>query len=530
MTKPRPGSGFDDEPEFQPVGQGVQNVDGSWMRDANGRLITRKVTPTTEERGSEMLTMKSALRIARDTQFPELEQALLVEKDAGADFVSVTPNDTMTDLTVQQPSGIMVAWMLPEEYGTTLTVEGGVTDHHVTLSYLGDVTALSADDQRRLIGVVAEVASRHEGVAGTIGGTGTFDNDDNLVWWAGVHIPDLGVIQEDLETALAGAGFTNASSYADEPWTPHVTLAYLPAGSEAPNIDVAPFEAVVDCLTVAIGGTRYDLPLQPINWQEQAPNTGETVRPDGGIEMPPRIVTPFVPSVLSKGKVRKDETGISVNPATGEEWRYTLGPVYIPGEMDAHGDSVDPDVLELAIHDYVKSGDRLIRMQHDIDTIAGEWVGLLVWPWEVDMPVTDPDTGEETVQHFPANTPFMGVEWTPDVWEDVKAGKIRGYSLGGIADFFTVDLYDDEGEPLTTLENAKYSADDRKAMAKKGQAMPDGSYPIGDKADLANAIKAVGRGGGSHNAIRAFIMRRARALGATGSIPINWKADGSLKE
>jgi hypothetical protein len=193
--------------------------------------------------------------------------------------------------------------------------------------YLGDVTALSADDQRRLIGVVAEVAGRHEGVAGTIGGTGTFDNDDSLVWWAGVHIPDLATIQEDLETTLVGAGFANASSFSDEPWSPHVTLAYLPAGSEAPNVDVAPFEAVVNCLTVAIGGTRYDLPLQPIDWQAQGPNAGEEVQPDGSISMPERIVTPFVPSVVQKDA---GETGISVNPETGDEWRYTLGPVYIP--------------------------------------------------------------------------------------------------------------------------------------------------------------------------------------------------------
>jgi hypothetical protein len=198
--------------------------------------------------------------------------------------------------------------------------------------------------------------------------------------------------------------------------------------------------------------------------------------------------------------------------------------------MDAHGDSVDPDVLELAIQDYVRSGDRDIRLQHDTDVVAGEWVGLLVWPWAVSIPVTDTDTGEQTTQDFPPNTPFMGVVWEPDVWEDVKAGNIRGYSLGGTADFFTVDLYGDDGEPLTELMNAKYSAEDKRTMAKNGTAMPDGSYPIGDKADLEKAIQAVGRGNADHDAIRRFIMKRAKALGAMGSIPINWKADGSLKE
>jgi hypothetical protein len=38
-----------------------------------------------------------------------------------------------------------------------------------------------------------------------------------------------------------------------------------------------------------------------------------------------------------------------------------------------------------------------------------------------------------------------------------------------------------------------YSADDRRAMAKAGDALPDGSFPIKDKEDLKNAIQAFGR-------------------------------------
>jgi hypothetical protein len=75
----------------------------------------------------------------------------------------------------------------------------------------------------------------------------------------------------------------------------------------------------------------------------------------------------------------------------------------------------------------------------------------------------------------------------------------------------------------------KYNADDRKRMASSGQAMDDGSYPIADADDLDNAIHAVGRGGASHNAIRAHIIKRAKALGLSSRIPDNWNDDGSLK-
>ena len=77
---------------------------------------------------------------------------------------------------------------------------------------------------------------------------------------------------------------------------------------------------------------------------------------------------------------------------------------------------------------------------------------------------------------------------------------------------------------------AKYTDDDRETMAKSGEALPDGSYPIKDKADLDNAIHAVGRGGSDHDAIRKHIIARAHALGAPDAIPSNWSADGSLKD
>ena len=83
--------------------------------------------------------------------------------------------------------------------------------------------------------------------------------------------------------------------------------------------------------------------------------------------------------------------------------------------------------------------------------------------------------------------------------------------------------------PGPGVSNAdKYNADDRKRMAGNGQAMPDGSYPIADSEDLDNAIRAVGRGSGSHDAIRAHIIKRAAALGLSSRIPDDWGADGSI--
>lgn len=58
------------------------------------------------------------------------------------------------------------------------------------------------------------------------------------------------------------------------------------------------------------------------------------------------------------------------------------------------------------------------------------------------------------------------------------------------------------------------------------------SYPIttcDGENSVATAIKAVGRGSGSHNAIRKHIATRAKSLGCSSLLPDNWNADGSLK-
>lgn len=69
----------------------------------------------------------------------------------------------------------------------------------------------------------------------------------------------------------------------------------------------------------------------------------------------------------------------------------------------------------------------------------------------------------------------------------------------------------------------------RQMAEEKGQALPGGRFPIRNRADLENAIRAVGRAKGSHDAVRRFIIKRAKALGLSDLIPSNWASDGSLK-
>src|SRR4051812_17319025 len=88
--------------------------------------------------------------------------------------------------------------------------------------------------------------------------------------------------------------------------------------------------------------------------------------------------------------------------------------------------------------------------------------------------------------------------------------------------------------PVKTKDEAaeearQFSAQQRKKLAKKGQAQPGGSFPIANEQDLRNAIAAYGR---SKNkaATKAHIIKRARALGLTRLLPDAWKVSTASQD
>tara|TARA_R110000787_G_scaffold4258_2_gene16514 strand:- start:280 stop:1875 length:1596 start_codon:yes stop_codon:yes gene_type:complete len=128
----------------------------------------------------------------------------------------------------------------------------------------------------------------------------------------------------------------------------------------------------------------------------------------------------------------------SLPVSKAEENRFTLGPVYVPGFEDAHGEFTDEDTLQKALWGWMKADDRTIYLQHS-EKAAGEMVEMLTWPMPIETELEVPNEGV-TKYAFPANTPFMGVIWEPWAWEMVKAGELRGYSIGGTSQRMEADL------------------------------------------------------------------------------------------
>lgn len=161
-------------------------------------------------------------------------------------------------------------------------------------------------------------------------------------------------------------------------------------------------------------------------------------------EITPELAFKTFPDAFND--VAKSIGAYEVSKAEGDK-RYTLGAMYIPDQLDAHNEWTSSEELQQAVWDYVRTDDRRIRLQHNRDVVAGEWVEVMSFPYELTVPITTV-SGEETTHTYPANTVFLGVIWEEWAWEKVQAGEILGYSIGGRAERLYVDM--EKNDPTVT--------------------------------------------------------------------------------
>lgn len=167
-------------------------------------------------------------------------------------------------------------------------------------------------------------------------------------------------------------------------------------------------------------------------WDKMVQEVAE-VRAEGyGLEIP--FEMPDVEIVEPTTGLAKFEVSKAL-----DEKQFTLGPMYIPNQLDAHNEWTDDSELQQAVWKYVQSGDRRIRLQHNRDVVAGEWVEIMTLPYQTQVPMLKADGTTQPI-NFPQNTVFLGVIWEDWAWDKIKKGEIRGYSIGGRAERMYVDL------------------------------------------------------------------------------------------
>lgn len=133
--------------------------------------------------------------------------------------------------------------------------------------------------------------------------------------------------------------------------------------------------------------------------------------------------------------------------------------------------------------------------------------------------------GEKIGLHSPDKVRFLNAiiaQWHHDAlgyWPATHAKMDRAgtKAAGGTFTLMGPDTYG------TTFKD--YPAEQRKKMADEGQALPDGSFPIANEADLRNAIQSIGRAKDPAKA-KAHIKKRAAALGLSDLIPEAWQSGG----
>jgi len=131
---------------------------------------------------------------------------------------------------------------------------------------------------------------------------------------------------------------------------------------------------------------------------------------------------------------------------------------------------------------------------------------------------------------YPAARPCAGCNGTGRTEQTDAVCEVCGGSGDSTEDVITpgnnfpnivADGDDKAVEP--EVEKKDYSDKQRQNLADKGQALPDGSYPIKTVGDLKNAIQSFGRAK-DKAATKSHIIERAKALGKENLIPENWKA------
>lgn len=144
----------------------------------------------------------------------------------------------------------------------------------------------------------------------------------------------------------------------------------------------------------------------------------------------------------------------------------------------------------------------------------------------------------EVTKSIPVN-PTDGEEWE-QVWKSKRDGttyktkaELRAHHEALDAEKVAANATGPANEKLDQIEAAlgiekrAFTTEERKKAAASGAAMSDGSFPIENKEDLENAVRAFGRAKNKASAKR-HIIRRAKALDATDLLPADWP--GSTKD
>lgn len=119
---------------------------------------------------------------------------------------------------------------------------------------------------------------------------------------------------------------------------------------------------------------------------------------------------------------------------------------------------------------------------------------------------------------------ILGIE-VPDefqlVMKSFKDGKIS-------KEVFTTYCEKNPEKLEKSANKTSFTHEERKDLAKKGEAMPNGKYPIRNRQDLKDAIRLSGSSSMSKEEVKKWIKKRAKELNLEDELPEDWKVEKTM--
>ncbi|OIK22587.1 XkdF-like putative serine protease domain-containing protein [Bacillus amyloliquefaciens] len=138
-----------------------------------------------------------------------------------------------------------------------------------------------------------------------------------------------------------------------------------------------------------------------------------------------------------------------------DEQKLVYGIVYEPDVPDAHGDYMTAEEIEKAAHGFLADA-RNIDTNHNFEGGTGEVVESYVAPDDFEI-------GNAVIRK---GSWVLVTKASDEVWDQIKAGIITGYSMAG-----TADVYEEPEEKQAGLFGAvkQFLDRDRKSRYRKGE-------------------------------------------------------------
>ena len=214
--------------------------------------------PADDEHSSDEKLQENAGKEDEEEESPAVKRLMAQVQEilARLDRTEVTRAET-----IPKHTGIMVAFMLNPEIASQLALPDGepVEDMHLTLAFLGDSSNFTGNIEA-LKQTLASFAYSAVPLTGTLSGVGRFNPGEGGISpvYASVNVSRLHHTREQLVHTLELTGYQLDHTHE---YTPHITLAYIPADAPMPVSSVPPLPLRFDTIWLCVGDERFSFPF-----------------------------------------------------------------------------------------------------------------------------------------------------------------------------------------------------------------------------------------------------------------------------